>query len=104
MRKPHEGTAGEPLPDEDFVLRLGRLPKDLLEERRASPNWFELSEEDKAQEPPKLSVFCDRLTTPEQAWNLLANKESYVAYGRLNVADVRHVKPDANMGMFQPLN
>src|SRR5687768_14008234 len=85
------GKDGEPVPDEENVLRLGIPSMDFAEHGRASPTWFELSTEDKKRIPPRLSVFCESLTTPRQAWELQGSREAYTAVARLKVEVIRAI-------------
>jgi hypothetical protein len=96
MSEPGQDSYGEPLPAGEIVIRLGVPSMDFAERRKASPNWFELSTEDKKQKPPRLSVFCERLTTPQQAWELQGSREEYAAMARLNVDTIRAIRPDPN--------
>lgn len=94
MSEVRRGEDGEPVPPGETVLRLGIPSMDFAERRRASPNWFELSSEDKLQIPPKVSVFCAKLTTPSQAWELQGGREEYTAAAWLNVDQVRSLRPE----------
>src|SRR5437879_331674 len=88
------GSDGEPIPSGEVVLRMGIPSMDFALRRKASPNWFELSTEDKKMDVPRLSVFCEKLTSPRQAWQLLGSREEYTAVVRLDVDDVREIRPE----------
>lgn len=98
------GQTGQPLPGGEIVVRLGIPPMDFAENRKASPNWFELSTEDKQQDPPKLSVFSERLTTSQQAWEIQGSREEYTAIARLSVDAIRALRPEPNSARVPPLD
>src|SRR5690349_11654662 len=93
MHRPLPGPAGEPLPSGEWVLRLAVASKDFQETGRVSPEVFALSSEDRRGDPPRLSVWSERLTHPEQAWELMGRKSSYRLIVRLNVDAVRALGP-----------
>ncbi len=88
------GEDGKPVPEGETVLRMGIPSMDFADRHKASPNWFELSTEDERRDQPRLSVFCEKLTTPEEAWRLLGSREEYSAVARLNVDEIRMIRPD----------
>jgi hypothetical protein len=93
MDKPQSGRTGEPLPSGEWVLRLAVASKDFLETGQVSPEAFALSTEDRRDDPPRLSVWAERLTRPEQAWHLLGEKPNYRLIVRLNVDTIRALRP-----------
>ena len=87
------GLKGEALPSGEIVLRLAHAPKDFAQTGKASAVSFDLSSKDKEAVLPSLSVFAERLTTPEQAMTLLDQPEAYDLVLRLNVDAVRALRP-----------
>ena len=87
------GTKGEALPLGEVILRLARAPKDFAKTGKASAASFDLSSRDKEAAIPSLSVFAERLTTPEQALALLDHPGGYDLVLRLNVDAVRALRP-----------
>jgi hypothetical protein len=87
------GPAGEPLPSGEWVLRLAVASKDFLETGQVSPEVFALSTEDRRDDPPRLSVWAERLTRPDQAWHLLGEKPHYRLSLRLSVDAIRALRP-----------
>jgi hypothetical protein len=68
------GTQDEPLSDNITVLRACRLPSDYLNRAPVRSDFdFSLSSRDKEQPVPKLSVYVEGLTTPEQAYALVGD-------------------------------
>jgi hypothetical protein len=76
-----------------MVLRLAVASKDFRETGHVSPEVFALSTEDRREDPPRLSVWAERLTRPEQAWRLMGEKSSYRLIVRLSVDAVRTLRP-----------
>ncbi len=72
MLKP--GDPGTPVPGGTHVFRLARADSSSGE---PSYTAFELSEADRRQNPPRLSVWLSELTLPHQARSLLQNAEQY---------------------------
>lgn len=72
MLKP--GDPGTPVPGGTHVFRLARADSSSGE---SSYTAFELSEADRRQNPPRLSVWLSELTLPHQARSLLQNAEQY---------------------------
>ena len=86
------GQKKERLPDGENVIRL---IKKTTNDGKISPDEFELSTEDKKSELKSLSVWADKLTTPEQAREFMGKKkESYSLFCVLNVDEVRALRPD----------
>jgi hypothetical protein len=94
MDRLQPGQMGEPLPPGEWVLRLAVASKDFLESGQISPEAFALSTEDRREDPPRLSVWAEKLTRPEQAWHLMGEKPSYRLVLRLNVDAVRALRPN----------
>ena len=94
MTPPRRGKDGQAVPDGETVLRLGVPSMDFAEHGRASPNWFELSTEDKQRIPPRFSVFCENMTTARQAWELQGSRAAYSAVARLKVEVIRAIRPE----------
>src|SRR5688500_9951925 len=88
------GQAGEPLPPGEWVLRLAVASKDFLETGQVSPEVFALSTEDRRDDPPRLSVWAERLTRPEQPWRLMGEKPHYRLALRLGVDAIRALRPN----------
>ena len=84
------GATGQPINDEDRVLRLGLVPSD-LNKGFVSANVFSLSSEEKRIPPHWLSVWEESLTTPEQAYAMATNKNRRLAI-RLTVRDIREIR------------
>jgi hypothetical protein len=61
---------------------------------KVDPKAFELSTEDRNDPVPRLSVWAERLTTPRQAWELMGRKEWYRLVLRINVDDIRSLRPE----------
>jgi hypothetical protein len=94
MDRLQPGPAGEPLPPGEWVLRLAVASKDFLETGQVSPEVFALSTEDRRDGPPRLSVWAERLTRPEQAWSLMGEKPHYRLALRLSVDAIRALRPN----------
>jgi hypothetical protein len=87
------GADGEPVPRGVRVLRLALWSKDFEERRKVSPIAFKLSSLEERQQPPRLSVFVEDLTTPKQASEIL-RRPQYTLVAFLKVDEVRAVRPD----------
>ena len=61
---------------------------------------FVLSDTDKNEKPPALSVFVEGLTTPRQAIELLTNASRYEAVARLDVDKVRAIPVHDTIAVF----
>jgi hypothetical protein len=78
------------------------LPKD-FDPENPKPHfmWFVLSSEDEKQNPPRLSVFASRLTTPAQAWKMAVRskqlKHDLRAVAVIRVRTVRALRPNPEM-------
>lgn len=86
------GPKGESLPSGEIVFRLVAASKD---GPIASPAHFELSSADKESTPPSLSVWAERLTTPEEAREFRGPKRDIsrlVLY--LDVDRIRTLRPE----------
>jgi hypothetical protein len=94
MARLQPGQAGEPLPPDEWVLRLAIVSKDFLESGQVSPEVFAFSTEDRRDDPPRLSVWAERLTRPEQAWHLMGEKPHYRLALRLNVSAIQVLRPN----------
>jgi hypothetical protein len=76
------------------VFRLAKESKDYWETGKISPANFALSTPDKESELKALSVWANRLTTPQQARELVeADQASYRLAAYLGVAEVRALRP-----------
>jgi hypothetical protein len=82
------------LPSGEWVLRLAVVSKDYPETGLLSPEVFALSTDDRRTDPPRLSVWAEPLTRPEEAWELMGRKPSYRLVVRLNVDAIRALPPD----------
>lgn len=90
------GNDGEPLPSSTVVLRLVKeaaLAKDQGTAPRVNPMAFELSSTERSTNR-RLSVYAADLTSPEQAWALTGCKPDYCLVARLNVNEVRAMRPE----------
>jgi len=87
------GDTGQPLDDQDRVLRLGLIPSD-LNKGFVSANVFSLSTEEKQTPPHWLSVWQESLTTDEQAYAMATNKNRRLVI-RLTVHDIRGIRIEA---------
>ena len=94
MDKLQPWQTGESLPPGEWVLRLAIASKDFLETGQVSPEVFAFSTEDRADDPPRLSVWAEELTRPEQAWRLMGGKPNYRLALRLNVDAIRALRPN----------
>ena len=65
----------------------------LFDRGMALPEFFELSTEDKKQSTPRLSVWVEGLTTPEQAWVLVGAARHRRIVLTLPVDQVRTIEP-----------
>ena len=86
------GAKGALLPSGEAVFRLLKASKN----GKASETAFILSSEDEAADLQAISVWAERLTTPEQARNFFS-EESRAVYqlsAFLLVDDVRKLRPD----------
>ncbi|MBW4426871.1 MAG: hypothetical protein KME50_21090 [Nostoc desertorum CM1-VF14] len=88
----------ESVPDYCRVIRLARLPKDFLENKKVLAVQLEPelqpSTEDKESKPPHLSFWVEFLTTPEQAYNFLQERKpdsDKKLVLRLQVSEIRKV-------------
>lgn len=87
----HAGKKGERLPDGENTIRL---VKKTTSEGKVPPDEFQLSTLDQQMELKSLSVWAERLTSPHQAREFMrGDKESCTLYFRLNVDDVRSLRP-----------
>ena len=80
------GAEGESLPDDARVFRLCRRTSD----GRIAPEAFVLSSEDKRHAIPRLSVWEQSLTTPDQA----DPARRYLLVALLTALEVRRIRPD----------
>lgn len=97
------GELNEPIPGGTRVFRLARP-----ESSTGEPTYtaFELSTEDRVQEPPKLSVWLDALTQPEQAREVIPHPQSYTFALYLKTDTVRtiHQRLPGPPQMITPLD
>ena len=93
MRVSRPGADGEPLPDGAWVFRLSAVPKDFHETGKINEAAFDLSDADKRAAVPRLSVWTEDLTSPEQARGMLTNPARYELVLRLGVDEVRSLRP-----------
>jgi hypothetical protein len=82
------GNTGEPLPPGEWVIRLGRPTKE------GKPNWddLRLTDDDRKDDPPRMSVFAERLTSDMNAWVISGKndiKKNLVM--RMNVDEIRSI-------------
>lgn len=86
------GAKGEPLPDDVFVIRLGKPSTDALALQKAHESHFALSTADEQSELQSLSVWARDLTSAEQARELMGeNKAAYQLALHLNVDAIRAI-------------
>ncbi len=98
----HAGQQGERLPDGERVLRL---LKKTTNDGKVSPDEFELSTQDKQSLLQSLSVWAERLTTPEQARAFMGDKKySYSLYCSLAVDTIRALRPEPDASAVRPLD
>lgn len=90
----------EPLPSGTTVLRLGRKTLN----GRLDPFVFQLTTKDKADNPPRLSVWDETLTTPLQAWSFAEYSDKYTCYVTLAVDDIRGITILPTIPVTEPLN
>lgn len=86
------GSDGEPLPDGTLIFRIGKdvhLNQAALEQRKALPGMFELSETDKNSPGQRLSVWIEKLTIADQGWAFMGAKPANTVVACLNVDDIR---------------
>lgn len=81
------GAEGESLPDDASVFRLCRRTSD----GKIAPEAFVLSSDDQRQAIPRLSVWEQSLTTPDEA----DPTRRLLLVALLSVVDVRRIRPDA---------
>lgn len=86
------GQKKERLPDGESVLRL---LKKTTKDGKVSPDEFELSTLDKQSELQSLSVWAERLTSPEQAREFMGEKkDAYSLFCSFMVDQIRALRPD----------
>jgi hypothetical protein len=61
---------------------------------KPSVEAFALSSQDEQEDPPILSVWAERLTTPAQAFRLMGSSPRYTLLLRLNVDQIRSIVPE----------
>jgi hypothetical protein len=86
------GSDGEPLPDGTLIFRIGKdvhLNKMAMEQRKALPGMFELSETDKKSDGQRLSVWIEELTIADQGWAFMGAKPVNTVVACLNVDEIR---------------
>jgi hypothetical protein len=96
---PIPGSNLTPLPDNLWVIRLARPPKDYQETKRIAAiqldEAFKLSSSDQKSVPPHLSVWAEALTTPAEAYAFLVSNKPDSPNRlviRLQVDEVRNLK------------
>jgi hypothetical protein len=88
------GSAGEPLPDDEWILRLAPVPSEpAWDMQKAHPGAFDLSPADENHAIPHLSVYAERLTHPVHARALMERSARYELVLRLHVGGVRYTRP-----------
>mgnify|MGYP001610239370 FL=1 len=98
------GEDGAPLPDGEWVLRLSARPKDFDVNGKAPPIAFKLSTTETQEKMPRLSVFAESLTTPEQAWIIAGAKKNHELVLRLSVDAIRALWPGADVASAETLD
>jgi hypothetical protein len=98
------GEDGAPLPHGEWVLRLSARPKDFHVNGKAPPIAFKLSTTETQEKMPKLSVFAESLTTPEQAWTIAGAKKNHELVLRLSVDAIRALRPGADAPSAETLD
>ena len=82
------GGTGIPLPGGEIIIRLIKASKD----GKALETHFALSGPDKQAPLKSISVWAEKLTTPEQACEFMGEKRfSYEVYCRLHVDNIRNL-------------
>lgn len=97
------GADWEPLPPEEWLVRLAVASKD-AELGRANPVAFELSSRDEAEARPRLSVWAECITSHEQAWHLMGANQKYCFALRLKPSDIRSIRPEPKEPLSEPLD
>lgn len=92
------------LPATEWVLRLSVKPKDFQVTRKASPEAFALSTQEKQDSRPRLSVWSQTLTTPVQAWEIMGSKPVYELVLRLEVETIRSIQPNPKEPVFPQMD
>ena len=98
MTAPVPGNDGEPVPVGSRIFRIGRdidVSPAAIERKKALEIMFELSEEDKEAELPRLSVWVEPLTVADQAWDFMGKKPNRTLVACLSVGAVNAIEPDA---------
>ncbi len=97
------GALNQPIPGGTRVFRLARP-----ESSTGIPSYtaFELSSEDRQQTPPKLSVWLDTLTRPDEARQIMPNPAGYTFALYLNTDTIRqiHTRLPCNLSSVSPLD
>jgi hypothetical protein len=90
----HPGNDGDQLPAGTLVFRIGKntqLSPAALEGKRASPEMFELSTDDKNSPGKRLSVWVEGLTVADQAWALMGAKPERTVVACLSVDSINAI-------------
>ena len=95
-----------PVSEEEFILRLARLPKDYHEKKQINAiqldEDFLLSTQDKTSIPIHLSVWVQYFTTPEQAYQFLPKNSPRKLVLRLKVQNIQAITGAAINNNFYP--
>lgn len=97
------GNDGDPVPAGLRIFRIGRdtdVSPVVIERKKALEIMFELSEEDKEAEVPRLSVWVEPLTVADQAWDFMGKKPNRTVVACLSVDAVNAIQPE---DQFVPL-
>lgn len=101
MTAPVSGNDGAPVPEGLRIFRIGRdidVSPVVIERKKALEIMFELSEEDKEAEIPRLSVWVEALTVADQAWDFMGKKPNRTVVACLSVGAVNAIQPGDTFG------
>jgi len=90
------GLDGEPLPSSEWVVRVCKK-KFLSKNGEITEESFVPSSEDKKDPKHRLSVYAERLTSEEQAYSFTQTDSDNAILGRLNVDDIRSLRPEPKL-------
>lgn len=90
------GSQDSPLPDDENVLRANKIPENFEPGQLLTRQIFntELSDKDKQDENPKLSVYAKSLTTEIQACKLIGTGLTHRLVASIQVEAIRTVSDE----------
>jgi len=103
MTAPATGNDGEIVREELHVFRIGRdidVSPAANDRKKALAIMFELSEEDKSANFPRLSVWVEPMTVADQAWEIMGKRPNRTVVACLSVGSVNAIPPQT---LFAPL-